>query len=520
MRKPDLYPIGQQSFQVLREGGAIYVDKTMFVDRLVNSQSKYYFLARPRRFGKSLFLSTLKCFFEGKRELFKGLFIDSIEWKWESYPVLHLDLNTERYGTTEDIDNLMESHLLKWEQEYGVEIKNPSHSVRFKDVIAAAHARTGKQVVILVDEYDKPLVNNINQDESFEFFRTKLASIYSNFKSSAEHIRLVFLTGVSRFSRLSVFSDLNNLRDITFQNEFADICGISESEMHHYFKDGIMSLSSYYDCDYDEMAQMLKQNYDGYRFAESGSEMYNPWSLLNALADSRISNYWNETGMPTLIAESLKRINVDLEPLFNSVCSIDELRGMDLLNPDPTALLYQTGYLTIKEFDKLDGTYTLGIPNNEVKEGLFKVLLPYYIKSQTSMLGNVITQFRKDVNEGRPEAFMKRLESYFASMPFKLRISGEHDLRNAIYIFISLVGIKVQAELETSDGAIDITFQTPDYIYIIELKYNKSARSAINQIEEKEYVLPFATDERKKYLIGANFNSRKRRFDDIIVNSL
>lgn len=517
MEYRDLYPIGQQSFEVLRKGGAYYVDKTEYMWKIVNSQSLYYFLARPRRFGKSLFLSTLKCFFEAKRNLFKGLYIDGKDWDWKEYPVLHLDFNTERYATQSELESILESHFKKWEVSYGIEEIEDTHSGRFKNIIAAAHRKTGRQVVILVDEYDKPLVNNINNDESFEWFRTSLASLYSNFKSSADHIKLVFLTGVSRFSRLSVFSDLNNIRDITFQNEFADVCGISERELHHYFKEGIENMASVYGESYENMTLLLKRNYDGYRFTEAGSEMYNPWSLLNALSSNRISNYWNQTGLPTIVAESLKRVDADLEATFNTLCGQDELVGLDLRSPKPIALMYQTGYLTIKDYDLASDTYTLGIPNNEVRKGVMDILLPYYLDLKGKSTSGMVRELVADVIDGRPESFMKRLETYFAAMPFKLRLHSEHDLRNAIFILISLVGIQVKAELETSDGAIDITIETPEYIYIIELKYNKSAHAAISQIIDKEYGLPFAMDSRRLYLIGANFNSRKRRFDDIAI---
>lgn len=517
MEKRIRYPIGEQSFESLRSDGYAYVDKTSFLYRMVTADGKYYFLARPRRFGKSLFLNTIKCFFEGKRHLFKGLYIDTVDWKWDAYPVLHLDFNTQRYSAPEELDQTMDNMLREWEKKYGVAEIAENISDRFKNIVRVAHATTGRQVVILVDEYDKPLVNNLNHDDSFEYFRTRLASIYSNFKSSAEHIKLVFLTGVSRFSRLSVFSDLNNINDITFDNAYADVCGISEKELHHYFKEGIEKIASIHGETYEETSLKLKQNYDGYRFTRFGSEMYNPWSLLNSLSKGEIANYWNQTGLPTIVAESLKRMDANLEKILNVTCSQKDLIGMDLKSPQPIALMYQTGYLTIKDYDADLDSYTLGIPNNEVKEGLFDVLIPYYMESQTQSADESIRDFIIDVKKGNPEAFMKRLESYFASIPFKLRVHSEHDVRNAIYIFMSLVGIKVKAELETSDGAIDITIETPDYVYIIELKYNKSAQVAIDQIVEKEYALPFATDGRKVYLIGANFNPRKRRFDDFII---
>ncbi|MDE5808306.1 MAG: AAA family ATPase [Muribaculaceae bacterium] len=373
------YPIGQQDFKTLRERGAIYVDKTEFIHKIVESGSQYYFLARPRRFGKSLFLSTLKYFFEGRRELFKGLYIDSTGWEWEEYPVLHLDLNRDRYAEKGKLDDVLDRLFREWEERYGVEVKDSAYSQRFATIIDTAHEKTGKPVVILVDEYDKPLVGNLNRQEMFEYYRAQLASIYSNFKSSAAHIRLVFLTGVSRFSKLSVFSDLNNLNDITFSNTYADICGITEKELKAYFQEGIAKLAQGERVNYEGALRLLKRNYDGYRFAEEGSEIYNPWSLLNAMNESRIGNYWNETGMPTIIAESLKRVEADLEETFNYLCKAEDLKGLDLLNPEPTALLYQTGYLTIKNYTRKLNKYRLGIPNNEVKYGLYNILLPYYV---------------------------------------------------------------------------------------------------------------------------------------------
>ncbi|MDE6512342.1 MAG: AAA family ATPase, partial [Muribaculaceae bacterium] len=347
MEKKVKYPLGDQDFRSVREGGFLYVDKTMYIKKLVEG-SKYYFLARPRRFGKSLFLSALQNFFEGRRELFRGLAVDSMDWNWEAYPVLRLDLNPEEYKEKGGLDVLYDYSFKKWEEAYGITDIAGSFSVRFRNIIEAAHKKTGRQVVILVDEYDKPLVKNIHNKENIDHYRDRLASVYSNFKSSAEHIRMVFLTGISRFGKLSVFSDLNNLTDISFINEYADICGITEREMLDNFQTGISRLADNNDISYDSALLELKRNYDGYRFSKKGSDIYNPWSLLNAMKDSEISNSWNDTGIPTIVANTLKRVNADLEALFDSYCSEDDLKGLDLLTPQPVALLYQTGYLTIK----------------------------------------------------------------------------------------------------------------------------------------------------------------------------
>ncbi|MBD5328914.1 MAG: AAA family ATPase, partial [Bacteroides sp.] len=384
------YPIGQQDFKTLRERGAIYVDKTEFVDKIIKSSSQYYFLARPRRFGKSLFLSTLKYFFQGERELFKGLYIDSTDWKWEEYPVLHLDLNTDRYAEKGKLDDVLDNLFSQWEKRYGIGKIANNHSQRFKNILQTAHEKTGRQVVVLVDEYDKPLVGNLNKQEMFEYYRAQLASVYSNFKSSAEHIKLVFMTGISRFSKLSVFSDLNNLKDISFSDEFADICGITERELLDNFQPGIRQLAENYRVSYETICRRLKLNYDGYRFSKNGSDIYNPWSVLNAMDESRIGGYWNATGAASIVAETLYASDVDVEKTLNARWKLDRLAGLDLRNVDPTALLYQAGYLTIGDYNFRNDTVRLKVPNKEVREGLFNDLLQFYVKVKRGTAEGVV----------------------------------------------------------------------------------------------------------------------------------
>ena len=384
MEEYGIYAIGQQDFRMLREVDAVYIDKTAFIEKIVRSPIQYYFLARPRRFGKSLFLSTLRYFFEGRRELFKGLYIDSVDWDWEAYPVLHLDLNSDRYDETGRLDDVLNTLFKGWESEYGVSEIAETYSQRFKTIIKRAHERTGKPVVILVDEYDKPLVGNLRRSDRFEHYRAKLASLYSNFKSSAEHIRLVFMTGISRFSKLSVFSDLNNLKDVTFEDTFADICGITEKELLDNFQQGIKRLATEYEISYDDACGQLKLNYDGYRFARKGSDIYNPWSVLNAMDEVRLGTFWISTGSTSVVAEALQGADVDIEGTLNADWDIDDLAGLDLLNADPTALLYQAGYLTIGHYDSRSNSVRLKVPNEEVRKGLFKHLLPLYLKPKGS----------------------------------------------------------------------------------------------------------------------------------------
>ena len=514
------YPIGLQDFRTIREENYVYIDKTAYIENLIRKKSRYCFLARPRRFGKSLFLSTLQYFFEGRRDLFKGLSIDSMEWDWISYPVLRLDLNTDSYEKPGRLDTLLDNIFRKWEKEYDVTDIAGSFAMRFQNIIEAAHVATGRQVVILVDEYDKPMVTNIHNKDNIDHYRDRLSSVYSNFKSSSEHIRMVFLTGVSRFSKLSVFSDLNNIADLTFLDEYADICGITEKEMLDNLQEGITSLSESAGINREEVRVRLKRNYDGYRFSESGSDIYNPWSLLNAMNYSKIANYWNDTGLPKLVAHTLKSVHADLNGLFHTYCTDDDLKGLDLLSPQPMALLYQTGYLTIKSYHPKIKRYRLGIPNAEVKDGLLKVLLPYYVKCRTEeepkrIVSDMVMYFIL----GDADKAMKCMQAYFAGVHFKMKMDNENNFHNAFFILMDLIGLDTETESATSDGSIDITVKTEDYIYVIELKYDESAEKALRQIREKRYDRKFLMDGRQVINIGVNFSSKTRCIEDWVIDS-
>ncbi len=509
-----IYAIGQQDFKTLREDDAVYIDKTAFVAKIARSKAKYYFLARPRRFGKSLFLSTMRYFFEGQRELFKGLYIDSIDWDWSPYPVLHLDLNSDKYEEQGRLDDVLDTLFTRWEAIYEVSEIAEAYSQRFKNIIRRAHEKTGKQVVILVDEYDKPLVGNLSKDDNFEHYRSKLAGIYSNFKSSAEHIRLVFLTGISRFSKLSVFSDLNNLNDITFDDEYADICGITEKELFENFQSGITLLAEEMELSYEEACRALKLNYDGYRFAKKGSDIYNPWSVLSAMEKKDIRNYWNGTGTPSIVSETLRNADVDIEKTLNARWRLDDLAGLDLLGADPTAILYQAGYLTIADFERRTNTVRLKVPNEEVKRGFFNDLLPLYVKPNGSTVKTLLDDIRNGIDDGKPEEMLKSLRAYFAGIPYDLKMDNENNFHNALYILMTLIGIDAKAEAHTSDGRIDLLIETPEYIYVIELKYDSTAEEALRQIEDKKYALQFDTDGRKVFKIGVSFSSETRRIED------
>ena len=521
-QKPVKYPIGEQSFEVLREEGFLYVDKTKYVEKIVEG-SKYYFLGRPRRFGKSLFLSTLKCFFEGKRSLFKGLYADSMDWDWEPYPVIYLDLNNQQFTDDKDfsdLDIVVESTLRIHEERIGLVSPESNLSARFAYLIRKMYEITGKRVVILVDEYDKPLVNNINRHDRFVTYRNKLAALYSNLKSSADYLRLVFLTGVSRFGKLSVFSGLNNIRDISFNNEYSAICGITEEELKMNFQKGLTELAEEYGRSLEEEIASLKRWYDGYHFARKSPDIYNPFSLLQVFADHQYSNYWIASGNSSLLAEQLKRTQADLETVIHTRCGQSALEGLDIESVSAVSLLYQTGYLTIKGFDRENEVYQLGLPNLEVMQGFFEQLLPYYTSVQKDDSYIFIIDLRKEMMRGDIDAVMKRLQSLFAGFGHDLRFDEERNVQNAMLLIFSLVGLHADAEVRNSDGRIDILVRTQDYLYIMELKYDKSAREALQQIERKEYALPWSVDSRKVIEVGINYSTEKRRIDEWEVKRL
>ena len=509
-----LYPIGIQNFEKIREGGYIYVDKTAMIYDLVKSGT-YYFLSRPRRFGKSLLISTMEAYFKGKKELFKGLAIENLEKDWIEYPVLHLDLNGSQYIEPHDLDVVLGLHLDRWESEYGISSKYTQKSVRFQNIIDGVYAKTGKKVVILIDEYDKPIVNNIANRELTDYYRSVLQGFYSVLKAKDGHIRFGFLTGVSKIGKLSVFSGLNNLTDISMESEYSDICGISESDLHKYFEESVAELAVANQLSIDACYKKLKDMYDGYHFAEDADGMYNPFSLLNTFRSKKFKEYWFETGTPTLLVNVMKQTSFDITTLSDNVeVASDDLSGMQDIINRPIPLFFQTGYLTIKDYDKEFNLYTLGFPNDEVKNGFLKFIFSDYVPVNPAEGNTTTAKLAKALRTGTPDVFMRTLEALFANTTYQIQGDAEKDFQYAMYIIMELLGEYVQAERSTSNGRIDILLQTSDYIYIIELKIDSTADVALQQIEEKGYDKPFANDPRKIFKVGVSFSTESRRIED------
>ena len=527
MNTPRKLPIGIQSFKVLRNDRYIYVDKTAYLAQLVTS-SRVYFLSRPRRFGKSLFLSTLAAYFHGQKELFKDLYLEKAEKEqaaqenraaWQEYPVLYLDFNTENYNDEKSMHTILHTHLVQWEKQYESDTSEQTFSSRFKGIIQRAYQKTGKQVVILVDEYDKPLLQTMGINEALnEQYRNTLKAFYSVIKTCDEYIRFAFLTGVTKFSKISIFSDLNNLRDISMEKQYAGLCGITQTELETNFQSDIQVLADEQNLTYQEALAALKQWYDGYLFHPAGEGMYNPFSLLSAFVKKEIKSYWFSTGTPTFLVNYLKEAHYYIPDLDGNV-ELDEegLQTYRAIAQDALPILFQAGYLTIKTYIPEARMYRLGFPNDEVRYGFLKNLLPAYSGLPFVETGKSVWKFVEDIREGNVEGVMERLKSIISGIAYdnftaenlKLR---EQSYQTAVYLVCALMGQFVQTEVHCSTGRADAVVITVDTVYIFEFKLsgNGSAEDALVQIKKNGYAAQHKADGKKIVLIGAGFEEATR----------
>ena len=503
-------PIGIQTFEKIRREGCLYVDKTRFVWDLV-STGVPYFLSRPRRFGKSLLLSTFEAYFEGKKELFEGLAIEKLEEKWEKHPVLHLDLNAEKYDTIESLNAILSYQLTQWEAIYGKGEDETTLTNRFKGVIQRANEQTGKGVVVLVDEYDKPLLQTFHNEELFEAYRTTLKAFYGVLKSADKYLRFAFLTGVTKFSQVSVFSDLNQLNDISMDRNYAAVCGLTQQELLDNFQPELEVLAEENELSFDETVELMTRQYDGYYFHPKGEGMYNPFSVLNAFDKKEFGNYWFQTGTPTFLVKSLQRADYDLRTLMEGVetpaINFTEYRA-EANNPIP--LIYQSGYLTIKDYDNRFKIYKLGFPNDEVRYGFLNFLVPFYTPITDDKKSFYIGQFVRELENGDTDAFMQRFEAFFADFPYELNDKTERHYQVVVYLIFKLMGQFTQAEVHSAQGRADAIVQTPKYIYVFEFKLNGTAEEALQQIHDKGYAVPFQTDSRQIVKVGVEFSTETR----------
>ena len=508
-----LYPIGIQNFGKIRQGGYVYVDKTDLIYQIAQTGG-YYFLSRPRRFGKSLLISTMESYFQGEKELFEGLAIEKLEKDWTAYPVLHLDLSGVTYTDENVLNEKMENTLRQWEKIYGLVNDFKTDSVRFSNIIDAAYEKTGKPVVILIDEYDKPLLDTAGNEPLREAIRSRLQGFYSVMKSQDGKIRFGFLTGITKLGKLSIFSGLNNLNDISMNFRYADICGISEKDLHAYFDESVQEMADVNGISKEECYARLKDYYDGYHFCRNSPDIYNPFSLLSSLYQQEFHDYWYETGTPTFVVKALKRGQFNLEGLTLEGIPASALGGVNADDSDPVPVLYQSGYLTIKSYDERWERYTLKYPNKEVERGFMQGLANIYVPSMRYNSPFDVQKFVEDFEKGDAESLMRRFEAFFADADYEIVGDAELYFQNTMYVMCKLMGQYTQVERHTSNGRMDILVQTDKYIYIMELKMDASADEALKQIEDKGYAKPFAADARRIFKIGVGFSSETRRIKE------
>lgn len=511
------FPIGIQSFEKLREEGYVYIDKTDLVYDLAH-QGAVFFLSRPRRFGKSLLVSTLEAYFQGRRELFKGLAIEKLEQDWISYPVIHLDMSGKTYLNANSLTAHLNSLLEPYESQYGIIKQDREPDERFLNLIRTICEQTGRKVAVLIDEYDKPVLEAIGNEDLTDQYRRRLKGFYGVLKSADPYLKFVLLTGVTKFSQVSVFSDLNQLRDISMLPQYDTICGITEEELEANFQEDIAALAEAEQRSYPEMLEYLRRKYDGYHFSEAMHGVYNPFSILNVLNDKLCRDYWFQTGTPTYLMELLKRSSYDITNLEGVKLASGSFADYRANTEMPIPMIYQSGYLTIKGYDRDFNEYTLGYPNGEVKNGFLSFIAPAYVEGYGS--GDFITSnFARDLRDGNVDAFMSRLQSLIASMNYELfdKNLKEKYFQTIFYLVFSLVGAVVRSEVHTSSGSIDAVVETKTNIYMFEFKMDRTPEEALKQIEDKHYADRYKSDRRPVTRIGASFSSTTHQLESWLI---
>ena len=513
-----LYPIGIQNFGELRNTNCVYIDKTELIYRLTHT-NKVYFLSRPRRFGKSLLVSTLEAYFLGKKELFKGLAMESLENEWNTYPVLHVDFSGSKYDSADNLKAAVNKQLLLWEKVYGHEEGDTTFSLRFESVIRRAYEQTGQQVVVLIDEYDSPMLDSNNDDATQKEIRNIMRDFFSPLKKSDPYLRFVFLTGISKFSQMSIFSELNNLQNISMRDDYSAICGITEQELRTQLQIDIEQMAQANNETYEEACMHLKQQYDGYHFSENSEDIYNPFSLFNAFAQKRYANFWFSTGTPTFLIDILQECDFDIRGLDGTTATAEQFDAPSNRITDPLPVLYQSGYLTIKEYDPDFQIYTLAYPNKEVRKGFIESLMPAYVHLPARENTFYVVSFIKDLRLGKLNECLERLKSFFASIPNKLNNKKEKHYQTIFYLFFRLMGQYIDVEVDTSVERADAVVKLPDTIYVFEFKVDGTPEEALAQINSKGYAIAYEAGTRNIIKVGVNFDSATRTIGEWKIES-
>ena len=509
-----LYPIGIQTFSKIREGNYLYVDKTEYVYRMTHSASSYMFLSRPRRFGKSLLTSTLHSYFSGRKDLFHGLAMEKLEKEWTEYPVLHFDMSTAKHADSEQLLQELNLKLYGYEQIYGRLEEEVNPNQRLMGLIKRAYEQTGKKVVVLIDEYDAPLLDVVHEWENLDVLRNIMRNFYSPLKACDPYLRYVFLTGITKFSQLSIFSELNNIKNISMDEPYAVICGISEDEIRLQMKDDLEGLAKKLEITPEEALMKLKENYDGYHFTSPSPDIYNPFSLLNAFADGKFGSYWFGSGTPTYLINMLEKFGVEPSEIGNNRVSVEDFDAPTERMTSIIPLLYQSGYITIKNYDEELDLYTLNIPNKEVRIGLMKSLLPHYVGSKAPETTTMVAYLSRDIRNGDMDTALRRLQTFLSTIPQCDNTKYEGHYQQVFYIIFSLLGYYVDVEVRTPRGRVDIVLRTKTTLYVMELKLDKSAGEAMEQIDLKNYPERFALCGLPVVKVAVSFDSERCTIGD------
>ena len=514
-----LYPIGIQTFERIRKEDRLYIDKTEYVYRMTHTDSTYIFLGRPRRFGKSLLVTTLQSYFEGKKDLFKGLAIEKLEKDWTEYPVLHFDMSGGKHMEKEQLEEYLSYRLKEEEQKWG--INNPAKGTnnRLIDLINTAYEKSGKQVVVLIDEYDAPMLDVAHEKEQLDVLRNIMRNFYSPLKYSEAKLRFVFLTGITKFSQVSIFSELNNITNISMDDDYAGICGITKEELISQMSEDIKELSQKRRITTEEAIEKLKENYDGYHFSAFSPDVFNPFSVLNCLSKGKFEAYWFSSGTPTFLINMMRKFKVrptDIGKICAKSSAFDApTEDMKVITP----LLYQSGYLTIKGYDELTDLYTLDLPNKEIKVGLFESLLPNYLEGMYAQNGDVaIAQMSVHIRQGDMDGALQLLQTFLGTVPYCNVTNYEDHYQQMLFIiFTLLTAYVVDVEVHTPNGRVDIVLLTTTQLYLIELKLNKNAQTAMQQINLKNYAQRFALSGKPITKVGINFDSTTGNITDWVI---
>ena len=511
------YPVGIQTFSKIRENGYLYIDKTQYIVDFREKQMSYVFLSRPRRFGKSLFASTLQAYFEGRKELFDGLAIADYEKEWVKHPVLHFDLSGAKHFDADALNNYLNLQLLPYEKLYGKGEGEIRPNERLDGIVKRACEQTGKKVVVIIDEYDAPLLDVVHEKDNLRQLRLIMQNFYSPLKKLDPYLEFTFITGITKFSQLSIFGELNNLDNISMFDQYSAICGISKTELTTQMKPDVEALGEALGMTYEECLAELTRFYDGYHFSKKSEDVFNPFNLVKALNARKIAPYWFGSGTPSYLIKALQKYHVNVMDIEKRSCDVDDFDVSPEMMTSALPLLYQSGYLTIKKYNPILHRYTLEYPNREVKIGMIKSLAPNYLSPITLDNNSLVGDFLEKLYEADVDGAMVRLKAYLASISNRLSNKSERDFQTVFYLIFNLMGAHMRVEEDSAIGRADAVVYMPDAVFVFELKYDGSAEDAIRQIDEKGYLIPYSADGKRLYKIGVNYDSNQRTIGDWII---